>query len=262
MKLSFSEAKDPKSGVLVLLADKDAIQNPHVRRLDDATGGAISKAIKSSRWGGQATDILDLLAPSGIDASRIILAGLGDVKTLKVTDFERLGGRLAKYLQSAGDPLATILLDNTGADLPLAEQACALATGAMLRSYRFDKYRTKEPKSKKPTLKELVIASAEHKKAQSLFSVENAVLSGVFLTRDLVSEPANILYPESFAKIAQSLGDDGIEVEVLNEKEMRKLGMNALLGVGQGSDRESRLVVMRWNGGDPADQPSLLLAKG
>ncbi|WP_281300876.1 MULTISPECIES: leucyl aminopeptidase [unclassified Iodidimonas] len=262
MKLSFSEAKDPKSGVLVLLADKDAIQNPHVRRLDGATGGAISKAIKSSRWDGKATDILDLLAPNGIDASRIILAGLGDVKTLKVTDFERLGGRLAKYLQSAGDPLATILLDNTGADLPLAEQACALATGAMLRSYRFDKYRTKEPKSKKPTLKELVLASADHKKAQALFNVENAVVSGVFLTRDLVSEPANILYPESFAKIAQSLGDDGIDVEVLNEKEMRKLGMNALLGVGQGSERESRLVVMRWNGGDPADQPIAFVGKG
>jgi leucyl aminopeptidase len=85
-------------------------------------------------------------------------------------------------------------------------------------------------------------------RARKAFETLEKVAEGIFLTRNLVSEPANILYPESFANICQELTELGLEVDVMGEAEMKKLGMGALLGVGQGSARESKMVIMRWNG--------------
>jgi leucyl aminopeptidase len=123
-----------------------------------------------------------------------------------------------------------------------------MAFGARLRSYRFDKYRTKEKKSDKPTLAALKFVCAASNKAKDSYAVKEKVADGVFFTRDLVSEPANILYPESLAAEAKSLTKLGVKVEVLGEAQMRKMGMGALLGVAQGSAREPKMVVMQWNG--------------
>jgi leucyl aminopeptidase len=142
-----------------------------------------------------------------------------------------------------------------------------MAFGARLRSYRFDKYRTKEKPESKPSLKALNISCAGASRARSAFAPMDKVANGVFMTRDLVSEPANVLYPETLAKQAQTLTKLGVKVEVMGEGQMRKLGMGALLGVGQGSIRESKLVVMRWNGKKAkakakADAPVAFVGKG
>src|SRR5260370_1400652 len=134
---------------------------------------------------------------------------------------------------------------------------------ARLRSYRFDKYRTKEKPEQKPTLERLAILAADSADAKKRWTALDKVADGVFFTRDLVPEPANILYPESLAAHAKSLEKLGVKVEVLDEKQMKKLGMGALLGVGQGSVRPPRLVVMQWKGAkSKTAQPVAFIGKG
>ncbi len=137
------------------------------------------------------------------------------------------------------------------------------AFGARLASYRFDKYLTKEKPEKKPSIAAVRVASADIKAARAAYQPLEAVADGVTFTRDLVSEPANILFPDEFAQRVKGLEKLGLEVEVLGEAEMAALGMGSLLGVGQGSRRESRLVVVQWKGAkDPAAQPVAFVGKG
>ena len=107
-----------------------------------------------------------------------------------------------------------------------------------------------------------MVGTAKESAAKKAFATLEKIADGVFFTRDLVSEPANVIYPESLAKQAKSLEKLGVEVEILGEAQMRKLGMGALLGVGQGSDRESQLVVMQWKGGKAKDAPVAFIGKG
>ena len=137
------------------------------------------------------------------------------------------------------------------------------ALGLRLAAYRFDRYRTKEPADKKPSVTKGEVACADPDKARAAFVDYAALADGVAFTRNLVSEPANILYPAEFARRVKELETLGLEVEILGEAEMAKLGMGSLLGVGQGSARESQLVVIRWNGAaDPKAQPIAFVGKG
>src|SRR6201999_1851920 len=120
------------------------------------------------------------------------------------------------------------------------------AFGIRLAAYRFDKYRTTEKPEKKPSVTAVSIAAADPKAAAKEFKILSGLADAICYARDLVSEPANILYPEEYAKRVKKLESLGLEVEVLGVKEMKKLGMGALLGVGQGSVRDSQLVVIQW----------------
>ncbi len=154
------------------------------------------------------------------------------------------------------------MIDHAGPEE--AAIAADLAFGARLRSYRFDKYRTKEKPEQKPTLEELTILVEDPAAAKRAFQPLEKVAEAVFFSRDLISEPANVIYPETLAEAARALEKLGVEVEVLDEKQMKKLGMNALLGVGQGSVRPPRLVVMQWQGNAKAKNaaPLAFIGKG
>ena len=140
--------------------------------------------------------------------------------------------------------------------------AVQLAYGALLRSYQFAKYRTKKRPLKKHSLTALKVSVKGAAAARRAFSPLGKVADGVFFTRDLVSEPPNELYPATFAREVRKLTSLGVKVEVLGEKQMAKLGMGTLLGVGQGSRRESQLVVMQWNGGPKSRKPVAFVGKG
>ena len=131
--------------------------------------------------------------------------------------------------------------------------AAAIASGIVLKSYRFDKYRTQEKPADKPKLKSVAMATSAVSAARNAYGTREAVNAGVMLTRDLVSEPANVLTPKAFAEIAKGLAGRGLEVKVLGPKDMEKLGMGALLGVAQGSVNEPRVVVYEWKGGSKND---------
>lgn len=256
MHVTFASIEMPKGGAVVFLVEKDKPFTGLAAEADAATSGALSKARDVSRFTGSSGQTLEVTVPAGLKVERVLLIGIGELDKMDETKWAEAGGVITAALAGSGSNEAAIVADIEGAD------ALSLAEGALLRGYRFDKYRTKEPESKKPTLEKLIVQAAKSQECNDLFSARQKVVDGVFFTRDLVSEPANILYPESFAEEIKSLSALGVDVEVLGEAEMTKLGMGALLGVGQGSARESQLVIMRWNGAEKDDQPISFIGKG
>ncbi len=249
MRIAFAAPTVKTSGTLVVTVGDEKRLSASAAAVDEATGGAVGRAIAGSRFTGKKGQLLEILAPAGLDSARVLLLGLGKPAELTELDLEKAGGQLVGQLNGVGETAASIAVDALeGTAIPATEMAARIALGARLRSYRFDKYKTKEAADKKLSLANLTFHLKEAKKAQKQFEAIAAVVAGVFLSRDVVSEPANILYPESFVERAAVLEKLGVKITVLGEKEMKKLGMGALLGVGQGSRRESQLLVMEWHG--------------
>jgi leucyl aminopeptidase len=246
MEISFVKATLPGSGTIVLVIAEDQGLGPHGQTVDKAAGGQLGRAIVAAGFVGKADETLLVQAPAWFD--RVLLVGLGKADALKAGAVENIGGAIYAQLVAVKAGTATIIPD-APEDSPALAIATDLARGALLRSYRFDKYRTVARPDMKPPLTELAIAAAHPNAARTAFSRDRAVADAVFFTRDLVSEPANILFPESFAeRIRDRLTPLNVEVEILGEAKLAKLGMGALLGVGQGSERETQLVVMQYSG--------------
>lgn len=259
---TFSKLTTPKKGLLVLFTDDTLALGPIAAGLDQASGGQISRAVSVAGFKGKSRELLDLVAPAGIAVDRILLAGLGKAdQTPTETDWMRLGGVIAAKLAAVGAQTASIVIERPGGEIT-AQAAAEIAAGIKLRAYTFDTYSTKKPDDDKPGLKKALLLVADSRKAKKAWSVLDAVTDGTVLARNLVNEPANMLGPEEFAKQAKALEKLGVEVEVLGEREMKKLKMNALLGVAQGAVRPPRLAIMRWNGGKAKDSPLAFIGKG
>ena len=262
MQVSFSSAALPKTGAIIIPVFEDGKKPDAFTDLDKATDGALARAVKAASFEGKKGKTLDIVAPAGVGNSRILIVGAGASKDLSALDAEAVGGGAMAALSSGKDASAVFALKGLKAKkLSEGELAAHIGVGALLRSYRFDKYRTKEKKEDKPQLKKITINTAA-KDGKSLYDPMAKVADGVFLTRDLVSEPANILFPQEFASRCRKLEKLGVKVKVLGEAEMKKLGMGSLLGVGQGSVRESKLVAMEWMGGKKGDAPVCFVGKG
>ncbi|MBL4907269.1 MAG: leucyl aminopeptidase, partial [Sneathiella sp.] len=249
MKFAFSEITLPKRGSLAVPLYANNSFSPTAKEVDEHTGGVLSRALETSRFKGKKGDLLEILAPHGLDVSRVILFGMGDKDEVSQIDLENLGGKLVRKLNAAGARNVTVILDGLGdSGVKDSDAAARVAFGAKLSDFRFNRYKTDEDPSAEPSLLRMTVASKSSSGARKAFVDMEAIAEGVFMTRELVSEPANTLYPESFAERCKELTSLGVEVEILDEEKMKRLGMGALLGVGQGSARESRIVIMRWNG--------------
>ncbi len=258
MKISFAEPALPDKGAVVVLVAEGRKLSPAAKDLDGKAKGAVTRAIKASRFEGEKGQSLEIVAPAGTALDRAILAGIG--KDFGELEQQALGGNAVGKLISSGSAAATVIVDTGARDLAAA--AANVALGAQLASYRFDRYRTKEEKKDKPTLKSVTVCVAGAAKARRAWGPMGKVADGVFFTRDLVSEPGNVIYPESLAAEARTLTKLGVGVEVFDVKKMEKLGMGALLGVGQGSAHDSRMVVMRWDGAAKAKKAVAFVGKG
>ena len=260
-KLGFSGFATPSAGVLVLFCDEKLAFGTASRRVLEPAADLIKRVAAADRFTGKKGSVLDIAAPAGLKAARLIVLGLGKVKDLKPQDIVKLGGSaVGRVPASAGE--VTIFADLPSGPMK-ADQAADLALGTQLRAYTFERYKTKPKEGEeKPAAKTVTIAAADAAAVRKAWNSRQAVADGIIIARDLVNEPPNILFPEEFAKRTLALRKLGVTVEVLDEKAMTKLGMNALLGVGQGSARESRLVVMRWNGGKAATPPVAFIGKG
>ncbi|HZZ37410.1 MAG TPA: leucyl aminopeptidase [Caulobacteraceae bacterium] len=254
MKIEFVAADtqaDAKT-VLAVGAHDKAELSVAGKAVDQATSGALTRAIKASRFTGALGQTLDVLAPHGLDAGRVLIVGLGPS--------DGVDGRTAELGAAHGFQAAknsgseTLLMRVPGAPPSIAAR---LAFGVTLAAYRFDKYRTTEKPEKKPSVTRVRIAVDDPKGAAKAWKAESTLADAVLFARDLVWEPANILYPEEFARRVKKLTSLGLEVEVLGEKEMKKLGMGSLLGVGQGSVRESQLAIMQWKGAKDTNAPPI-----
>jgi leucyl aminopeptidase len=248
MDISFDRLRSFGEGALVVGVLDGGKLTDSASAVDQATGGAVSRALAASRFRGQAGHSLELLVPSGIAPTRLILAGLGKGEDFTPASAERLAANVVGRLHVGGEEALTFSIERPKkARLSEAQLAAHLAFGAVLRSYRFDHYRTIR-EDERPTLQRVVISTSEPGDARKLWGELSAVAGGIFLARDLVNEPANILYPAEFARRTLELKNLGVVVETLDVTAMQKLGMNALLGVGQGSVHEPRMVVMHWDG--------------
>ncbi len=249
MKISFSAPPLPDKGIVVVGILEDRVLTPSASRLDERMEGGITRAMAASRFKGKKDQNLAIVAPADLKLDHVLLVGMGKAGDMSPLRAQALGGRMYAALGTQGGKSAAVAVDALeGCSMSAAEMAAELAFGARLRSYRFDKYRTKEKEEDKPGLRSLAVLCEGAGEARKLFATHVTLADAVSLTRDLVSEPANVIYPELLAAEAKKLAKLGVKVEVLGETQMKKLGMNALLGVGQGSARESQLVVMQWNG--------------
>ena len=264
MKIAFAKPEQPGSGTLVVGVLEEHRLTPTAQFVDRQTKGAIARALAVGRFKGKPVEQLSILAPQGIQAGRILLIGLGKAEALDGLTLQAIGGRLVSALNAAGEHAAAVAIDEvSGLKLSLADAAAHVAFGARLRAYRFDKYRTREKPEQKPTVKRFTVMVEDPAAARRSYEPLEKVGEGIFVTRDLVSEPANVVFPESLAEQARKLTALDIDVEILGEKQMKKLGMGALLGVGQGSTRESQLVIMQWRGAsDRKQRPVAFVGKG
>ena len=249
MNISFADPKLPKSGTLVVGVLEGKKLAPSAAVLDKESNGALARAIAATRFTGKKEETLVVPAPRGLFFDRVILLGLGKPGGLTPVQAQRLGGALVPALNALGATAASVAVDKVpGTRLTPAEAAANLAYGAVLRSYRFDKYRTREKPEQKPTLAELTVLTPGAAAARRAYAPLESIAAGVSFTRDLVSEPPNIIFPDSLARETKQLEKLGVKVEILDEKQIKKLGMGALVGVGQGSAHPPRLVVMDYRG--------------
>lgn len=258
MQISFAQSLPEESRVLVIPVPKDSVAGVQIDGLSDADVTVIRAGAAASRFDGEAASLFETFSGNEKAVRRILLVGIGQAS---VEDYERAGAAIAAKLQSSGEKAAAAIFTGL-AIAPSADAVARFAAGAELRNWRYDVYRTKLPEKQKPTFEQLTIVGAPDG-AEAATERALAIAAGVAFTRELVTEPANIIYPESFVERCQRLTALGVEIEVLGRKEMSELGMGALLGVNQGSVREPQLLVMRWDGTGGAQNPPLaLVGKG
>ncbi|MET0675241.1 MAG: M17 family peptidase N-terminal domain-containing protein, partial [Bradyrhizobium sp.] len=260
VKVGFVPLSATPRGILVVFCD-DALRigDAALKALNGATD-LIKRAAAAAQFKGKDGAVLDLLAPEGIKIQRLMVIGTGKGTDLKDKDFLKYGGTLAGRLNAASEAV-TVVAELPGKPMT-PDEVSALASGVKLRIYRFDRYKTKKKDEEGGVRADIALAVADPAAAKKAFAPRAHITDGVMMARDLVNEPPNILYPEEFAKRAANLRALDVDVDILDVAAMKKLGMGALLGVGQGSAKETKLVVLQWKGGATKDAPIALVGKG
>jgi leucyl aminopeptidase len=260
VKFGFTSFARPQ-GVLIVFCEENLKLGAASQRIIAPMGDLLRRAAAADRFTGKIGSSLDIVAPAGLNLPRLVVIGIGKADERKQRDIVKLGGiAMGKVPTAAAD--ATIIAE-FGSGALKGNNVADLALGARLRAYSFDLYKTKrKDDEERPNKVEINFACSSPAAAEKAWARSVTIADGVMLARDLVNEPANVLYPGEFARRVSGLTKLGVGVEVLDVAAMKKLGMGALLGVGQGSAHESKLVVMRWNGGKRGADPVAFIGKG
>lgn len=273
MTVKISFAKKPPTALKTYIVPVYAGSklSPSAKTHDKSEKGFLSHALKTNpSFKASLGQTLSISLPETSEFERAVLLGLGKPEDLTLLKCEEAGGKLSVALNALGCEAAALILENDKAlkSVKTQEIAAHIAAGLKLRNYNFDAYKSKsKDKDKTPDFKTLHVACEHAANAKVTFTNLDHIISGVFTARNLVNEPPNHLYPDAYAKfIAKDLKPLGISVEIIDEKKMAKLGMEAILAVGKGSERQPRMVIMRWNGlsasSKKKDQPVGLVGKG
>ena len=248
-------------GTLAVFCDDTLKFGPATTKALGSAAALVKRAAATSQFKGKSGSALDILAPEGLKAPRLLVVGVGKLSAIKDGDFLKLGGAVAGKLRT-GKEVVTVIAELPGGALK-PDRVASVASGMRLRAYRFDRYKTKKKDGEEgPSRVEASFAVGDVAAARKALGVVGNVVDGVIIARELVNEPPNVLYPEEFGRRATQLRKLGVDVQVLDVKAMTRLGMGALLGVAQGSARPGRTVVMRWNGGKRGEPPVAFVGKG
>jgi leucyl aminopeptidase len=269
-ELNFAPLTAGLAPTVVLLVGPDLALGATGERLDQQSQGSLKRAIAAADFKGKARSAIEVLGAANVAAKRIILLGTGPRNEATAYDWTRLGGTAFAQITARSAEAASVVVELGGDDQGVV---ASLAEGLLLRAYKFQKYLTRQsdeangnsnPGTRDKASPRLTVHSGDAQAAERAFVRHRAIATGVHLARDLVNEPANVLGPVEFADRLSALAIPGLEVEVLGMDELKAHKMGALLAVGQGSERESRVVVMQWNGAKRARnrQPLCFIGKG
>lgn len=258
LEISFSKAPMKKAEAAILCFYEGKEPSGAVSAFNYECGGFIDRVLEKSRkFEGKFGQTEIVFLPPNAPYAYAVLAGLGKRDKLNAREMEKLGGKLSAALEGAKIETAEFYMDN---DLVHSGALAAhVGVGMVSRSYKFEHYKSEKPDAPPPVLlKNVHIVVFDTASADLVYDEQYCVLSGMFFARDLVNEPPNELYPESYARrIKENLKPLGVEIDILDEKKMAKLGMGAILAVGQGSERPPRMVIMRWRGNKADNTPPL-----
>lgn len=256
--VSYGSADAGLQPVVLLFTGDDLALPAAAGRLGPDFPALMREAAEGEGFKGKAGSTLDLVAPQGVPAGRVLVIGTGSEADRTKGDWLNMGGKVFAKLPAGRS--ASVLFDIPGAD---AAAAADFALGLSLKAYAFDKYKTKKKDDDSGLPGPVTVHLTDFAAAKKQGKARDGLLDGIVIARDLVNEPPNVLTPTEFARRAGQLEKLGVEIEVLGEKELRKIGMRALLGVGQGSAEDSQVVIMRWNGAKSAkEQPVAFIGKG
>ncbi|MET0569247.1 MAG: leucyl aminopeptidase [Hyphomicrobiaceae bacterium] len=269
LDIRFVALEAPPSPTTVLLAGPDVALGAASRRLVEKGRSHLDRAASAAEFKGKARATLELLAPEHPAVTRLLLLGTGKGSEAKELDWINLGGLAYSQIGNRKGAEASLVAEADAETSIGARLGALLAYGALLRSYSFRKYRSREDEdsgnnSDPPRrLTRLNVHCADPEAARQAFKKLAPVAEGVFMARDLVNEPANTLGPVEFAERIRDNAVSGLEIEILDEHQLKDLKMGALLGVAQGSERPARVVVMQWHGAkSKRAKPVCFIGKG
>ncbi|MBL1421377.1 MAG: leucyl aminopeptidase [Alphaproteobacteria bacterium] len=259
LKYTFKNLSEaPSKGAAVYFArqnnQEEALLDAQGKLADEATDRQLSRAIKAADFKAAAASTLELIAPHGLKLDAIIIVGLGKVTELNEDALTDIGANAFGAAQKISERVNFVVGHES-------IEVDPILMGAALRGYKWDKYQTVK-KVTKGRANEIHVYSDNQAADKAAWDSKQHVAEGVLYARDLINEPSNELNPETYAQRLREFSKIGIEVELLGEKELTKLGFGSLLSVGQGSAYESHVVVMQYNGGDKNDAPIALVGKG
>ncbi|WP_010302177.1 leucyl aminopeptidase [Candidatus Odyssella thessalonicensis] len=257
MKIEFNKPSLPTSGVLtVVVVSKDV--DGLIAELDNKMSGQLQTIVGREEFDFRKGSVVTIPYPQGTGLTKLHLIAADQEKLKDHYEQESLGAKIYSTFGLEQDEKAAVYLPA----LSDPKSSGVVASGLLLKSWSFPKYFTKKKKTDFCQIQHVSILTETPAEAAEKFKELEQVAEGVFLTRHVVSEPPNVIYPETLAAEAKKLEALGVKVEVMGEQELAKLGFNALLGVGQGSAKESKLVVMQWQGDSAEAQPIAFVGKG
>tara|TARA_B100001123_G_scaffold264227_1_gene294290 strand:- start:6940 stop:8439 length:1500 start_codon:yes stop_codon:yes gene_type:complete len=226
--------------------------------LDEGTDGLLSETLNNNKFKGKFLDSF-FITSNNLPCHDALFICVGDPNELTESKNEKIGGAIYSKLQERGTQGKVLIFID---DKMKGHPATNIGFGMQLKEYKFDKYFTKKDKEK--TDFEVVVCrdGVASTTLEKEFIDKQAMADSIAFTKDLISEPSNVLYPKSYADRVNDLEKFGIKVTVYGEKELKKIGADALLAVGQGSERESQMVVMEWQGGKKSEKPVAFVGKG
>ena len=256
MKVNFVPKLTEKKEILALVADKKSFLD--FKELDKNTLNKIQHAINNEDFNFNKFSSLEIINDKNTSFSKIILISPGKKSSIQSNDFAIIGGKINQISSKSNKKIVNIIVAK---EFSTDDNLIQIGFGATLNTYKFDKYKTK--KKTKKQINEVKIISNSANQLKNKLKNKISVAEGIFLARDLVNEPSNVLNPEAYAKRIKELSKFGLKVEVLNEAKMKRLGMWSLLGVGRGSQYESQLVIIRWEGNkSKKTKPLCFVGKG
>ncbi len=251
-----------ETAVVVILRTAQTGFGPRAAALDADVSGILSRACSDPATLAESGTCIDLIAPQGVSARRVIVLALGKAEAVTALSLARAGGLLAAHLEGKCECAATLVLDPIdGIDLPAAEILARVALGMRLRRYRFDMRNRRQGAGADRTLRVQLVGASSADLTPALARI-NAIADGVEYARTLVNLPPNHLHPDNFHDHLEPLREAGIDVEILDPSRLKELGMNAILAVGSGSVRPPRVAVLRYRGKGAPSQPMAFVGKG